>query len=98
MAKIIKDSSFGQLSNDLNQFGRDITGVTAREAAEKTIAFQEEQQTILEKNLATQDLREKNALEFKSKRRDQKQAALKAANQPISAAMSSGGLKTVLGG
>jgi hypothetical protein len=97
MAKVVKDSYFGQLSNEINQFGRDVTGVTAREAADKTIAFQQEQQTILEKNLDTQNTREKQALEFKSKRRDQKAAQLKAAAQPVPM-MNASGLKTVLGG
>lgn len=95
--KQLKGSDLARIGNEAKQFGRDITGATAREAADRTIAFQQEQQTILERNLATQDLREKNALEFKSKRRDQKQAALKAANQPVSS-MPTSGLKTVLGG
>jgi len=45
------DRNIGNVSNEINKFGRDITGETAREAASKAATAQEQAQADTEKKI-----------------------------------------------
>jgi len=73
-----RTSALGKLSNDVNKFGRDISGDTARSAADKAKLDQEAYQTGVEKKLYDKTVLDAATLDMQKKRQAQKSSQLKA--------------------